>query len=77
MQHCETCGNEYDRLFEVRMEGKSHLFDCFECAIHELAPRCARCETRILGHGVQAGGIFYCGSHCARQQGVEGLQTHT
>jgi hypothetical protein len=41
MPTCDTCGADYDRTFEVRMAGKSHVFDSFQCAIHALAPQCA------------------------------------
>ncbi len=71
---CEVCGNEYDKAFEIRMDGKSHVSDSFECAIQALAPVCARCGCRILGHGMEAGGAFYCCAHCASQSGVRGLQ---
>jgi hypothetical protein len=74
MAQCETCGNEYDKAFEVVMAGKSHVFDSFECAIHALAPTCAHCGCRIVGHGVEARGTFYCCAHCAGEQGVRALQ---
>jgi hypothetical protein len=35
-----------------------------------LAPRCEHCETRIIGHGIEADGIMYCCAHCAEQEGV-------
>ena len=31
---CEVCGNDYDKAFEVRAGGATHVFDSFECAIH-------------------------------------------
>jgi len=65
---CEVCGNEYDKAFEVRMKERSHVFDSFECAIHALAPWCAHCGCRIVGHGVEQGGAIYCGAHCASQE---------
>ena len=37
MARCETCGNDYDKAFEVTMNGTTHTFDSFECAIHALA----------------------------------------
>ena len=37
---CETCGNTYDKAFEVVMGGTTHTFDSFQCAIYALAPRC-------------------------------------
>ncbi len=74
MPTCERCGNEYDKTFEVVMAGESHVFDSFECAIAALAPRCTRCETPILGHGLEADGTFYCCDHCAEEDGVHGLR---
>ncbi len=71
---CEVCGNEYDKAFEVHVDGKSHVFDCLECAIQALAPVCANCGCRIIGHGMEAGGSFYCCAHCASESGVRGLQ---
>jgi len=67
---CETCGNEYDKSFDVVMNGERHTYDSFECAIHALAPKCRACGCRILGHGVEASGDYYCGAHCAQQSGV-------
>ncbi|HSF43966.1 MAG TPA: hypothetical protein VLT87_29520 [Thermoanaerobaculia bacterium] len=74
MATCEVCGNDYDRAFEVVMAGKSHVFDSFECAIHALAPLCAHCGCRIVGHGVQAGNTIYCCAHCAEHSGETGLE---
>ncbi len=74
MAVCEVCGNDYDKTFEVRMAGQSHTFDSFECAIHALAPSCDHCGCRIIGHGVEANGSFYCGAHCAAQKGVDQIQ---
>jgi hypothetical protein len=69
---CERCGNEYDRSFTVLLaDGDRHVFDCFECAIGTLAPKCARCGVAIIGHGVQAYGAIYCCAHCARGEGVD------
>ena len=74
MAVCDNCGNDYDKAFEVTMEGKTHTFDSFECAIHMLAPACAHCGTKIIGHGLEAGGSFYCCDHCAERAGVKGLR---
>jgi hypothetical protein len=73
MAVCEVCGNDYDKAFEVRKQGESHTFDSFECAIHALAPTCAHCGCRIIGHGVEAGGSIFCCASCAEKTGVEGL----
>lgn len=72
MPQCEVCGNEYDKTFEVHARDGSHVFDCFECAIHRLAPTCAHCGCRIVGHGVEAHGAFFCCAHCASASGERG-----
>ncbi|MEX2283607.1 MAG: hypothetical protein WEE89_14075 [Gemmatimonadota bacterium] len=74
MGTCAHCGNEYDKSFDVLMGGERHTFDSFECAIHRLAPRCAHCECRIIGHGVEKDGTFYCCVHCAEKSGVHQLR---
>lgn len=70
MAQCETCGNDYNKTFEVVMAGQRHMFDSFECAIHTLAPQCTHCGCRIVGHGVEADGAFYCCAHCADKEGI-------
>lgn len=72
MATCEVCGNDYDKAFEVSRGGASHTFDSFECAIHALAPTCAHCDCRIIGHGIESGDVFFCCAHCAAESGVEG-----
>jgi hypothetical protein len=74
MARCETCGNDYDKAFQVTMEGRSHIFDSFECAIHALAPVCAACGIHIVGHGLEKDGVFFCCDHCAEAKGVTELR---
>ena len=74
MAVCEVCGNDYDKAFEVQAQGATHVFDSFECAIHALAPTCGTCGVRIIGHGLESDGRFYCCDHCAEKAGVEGLK---
>jgi hypothetical protein len=74
MAVCETCGNDYDKAFEVKMSGKAHTFDSFECAIQKLAPTCHHCGCRIIGHGLEDEGTFFCCDHCAEESGVTGLR---
>ena len=73
MPICETCGNDYDKAFQVILGGQKHVFDSFECAIQALAPTCAHCNCRVIGHGVESRGTFYCCAHCAQQSGVRGV----
>jgi hypothetical protein len=74
MKTCEVCGNDYDRTMEIRLDGRTHVFDSFECAVHALAPRCGHCSCRILGHGTQAGDALFCCAHCAEAVGATGLK---
>lgn len=74
MATCDVCGNDYDKTFTVAGHTGSGRFDSFECAIHALAPTCAHCGCKILGHGVEHDGAFYCCAHCARKSGVEGVE---
>ena len=74
MAVCDNCGNNYDKAFQVVMGGQSHTFDSFECAIQALAPACHHCNTRIIGHGLERDGIYFCCGHCAEQSGVTELR---
>ncbi len=74
MAVCEVCGNDYDKAFEVRIDGTAHTFDSFECAIHSLAPTCTHCGCRILGHGVESGNQMFCCASCASAHGAMGLR---
>jgi hypothetical protein len=74
MARCDRCGNDYDKSFTVSRGGTVHTFDSFECAISMLAPECAHCRCKIIGHGVEATGKFYCCVHCATMAGIEGLR---
>ena len=71
---CENCGNDYDKAFKIVMSGQEHTFDSFECAINILAPNCEHCNTRIIGHGMEAGGKMYCCAHCAEHSGQTELR---
>jgi hypothetical protein len=74
MARCEVCGNSYDKSFEVIKDEQSHFFDSFECAIHALAPTCAHCGCRILGHGLERDETYFCCKNCAEQAGVSGFR---
>ena len=74
MPTCEVCGNDYDKAFEVTVEGEKHTFDSFECAIFALAPACTHCGCKVIGHGVEANGKIFCCAHCAGEEGVHGIK---
>jgi hypothetical protein len=69
MGKCVKCGNEYDKSFEVIMNGETYVFDSFECAINELAPRCKHCGCVIIGHGLENDNGIYCCANCSIIEG--------
>jgi hypothetical protein len=71
---CEVCGNEYDKAFQIVGPQGTHTFDSFECAIQALAPTCARCGCRVLGHGLEKAGRIYCCASCSSRAGVTELR---
>jgi hypothetical protein len=73
MNKCEVCGNSYDHTMTVIVHGEHHNYDCFECAIHALAPKCQSCGCRIIGHGHVADGSLFCSAHCGHMAGHLGL----
>jgi hypothetical protein len=74
MARCDQCGNDYDKSFEVRTADGAYTFDSFECAIQKLAPTCAHCGCRIIGHGVEQDDVIYCCAHCAEHEGATELR---
>ncbi|NUR56688.1 MAG: hypothetical protein HOQ29_19780 [Acidobacteria bacterium] len=74
MARCDVCGNDYDKAFQVTLQGQTKTFDSFECAIQAFAPTCAHCKCRIIGHGVEAKGKIYCCAHCAHESGAPELR---
>ena len=72
MATCDCCGNDYDRAFTVTLhDGRSGSFDSFECAINMMAPECAQCGCRVIGHGREtADDRTFCCAHCATKAGA-------
>jgi len=73
MAKCDVCGNDYDKPIKVDAGGRTGTFDCFECAIHALAPACTHCGCKVIGHGLERDGVVFCCASCAEQSGVVGL----
>ena len=65
---------DYDkvRIKVTKVAGSVYLLSVL--AIHALAPTCSHCDCKIIGHGVEKDGKFYCCAHCASQEGVKGLK---
>lgn len=73
MAKCDVCGNDYAGAFQIIVDGRTNTFDSFECAIHMLAPTCAHCGCRVIGHGVESNGTVFCCAHCAHEEGVKSI----
>jgi Rieske Fe-S protein len=74
MAICDVCGNDYDKAFTVTQGSRTGTFDAFECAIHAMAPTCSHCGCKIVGHGMEKDGTFFCCAHCAERAGVRGME---
>jgi hypothetical protein len=70
----QRCGNDYDKAFTVTAAGRTYTLDSLKCATYALELACLHCGCKIIGHGVEQGGTFYCCAHCAKQAGGNGLK---
>jgi hypothetical protein len=64
---CDLCCRESNNFFEIRIARKRYVFDSFQCAIQLLAPVCAHCGKRIVGHGVEVHALTFCCTSCGAQ----------
>ncbi len=72
---CDVCGNDYDKAFTITThDGQAYTFDSLECAIEKMAPHCAHCGVRVVGHGMEKDERFFCCAHCAQVAGVPEMQ---
>jgi Rieske Fe-S protein len=74
MTTCEVCGNSNATMFEIRHNGSAHVFDSFECAIKAMAPTCAHCGCKVIGHGLEAAGQVFCCAHCAQEMNAGDME---
>jgi hypothetical protein len=69
---CATCGIGTDEPLRIDYHDRTTDFCCFECAISRLAPECAQCRCRVIGHGTYGRDQkTYCCSFCAEQAGQQ------
>lgn len=62
---CINCGVNIEKDYILFINGAEFTFDSFECAINFVAPRCAHCNTVVLGRGILSEGETYCCGHCS------------
>jgi Rieske Fe-S protein len=66
MPKCDVCGNDYDNMLQITQDGRMGTFDSFECAIHAMAPTCAHCGCKVIGHGHEERGQIFCCRQCSQ-----------
>ena len=76
MATCDVCMvMTMTKPFTITRGDRSGTFDSFECAISAMAPQCANCGVKIIGHGVEDADQMYCCAHCARHEGQKAAAT--
>jgi hypothetical protein len=66
MAKCEVCGKDYDKAFIVEAAGVQHTSIVSSVRFQAMAPTCEHCQCKVIGHGVEVEGHFFCCAHCAR-----------
>lgn len=61
---CVNCGFNIEKDYILFINGTEFTFDSFECAVNFVAPRCANCNSIVMGRGIHNEGDMYCSSTC-------------
>lgn len=68
---CKKCGQLAQVPVIVQIgQRPQYTFDCLECAIETLGPRCTECGQVYLGRPVEIGGQRFCSAACAQRRQV-------
>ncbi|MGD9765042.1 MAG: hypothetical protein AB7V27_15150 [Candidatus Binatia bacterium] len=67
---CDVCGNPTRHPMTLTQREDRFVVDCLECAIHVLAPTCAECSCRIIGHPVLWEDEVFCSRRCVAAAGA-------
>ena len=71
MRSCRKCGQPAQVPVSIRTgDGPSYTFDCFDCAIEMVAPRCPECRRAYLGRPVTSGEHRFCSTACSQRRQV-------
>jgi hypothetical protein len=65
--------NDYDKAFQVSMKARP-IPSTASSARSTRWLCCENCGIRIVGHGLEKDGTFFCCDHCAEVRGVTGLR---
>lgn len=65
---CVNCGVNIEKDYILFINGAEFTFDSFECAVNFVAPRCANCNTIIMGHGIKSAEDIYCSTFCSQNE---------
>ncbi len=62
---CACCGGPVGpNPVGLRYRGLESTFCSFGCAVAQAAPACAGCGSKVLGRGLDEGGLLYCTASC-------------
>jgi hypothetical protein len=70
MAKCAHCGNDYDKTFEIKRDGKTLAFDSFECAIHVMARRSVIIAAAVSSVTAWKVAVKYFAAPTAREKAV-------
>lgn len=62
---CVNCGLNIEKDYILFVNGTEFTFDSFECAVNFVAPRCACCNSIIMGRGIEKKGEMFCTPACS------------
>lgn len=69
VRSCRKCGQAAEIPVTVQVgDGSEYTFDCFDCAVETLAPRCPECGRVYSGRPVAFGEHRFCSSRCAERR---------
>lgn len=65
---CVNCGFNIEKDYILFINGTEYTFDSFECAVNFVAPRCANCNSIIMGHGIKYSDEIFCSQICSKDE---------
>ena len=64
---CVNCGSNIEKDYILFINGAEFVFDSFECAVKFVAPRCAHCNSIIMGKGFSKSDELFCSVSCSNE----------
>lgn len=64
---CLNCGSNIEKDYILFINGTEFTFDSFECAVNFVAPRCAHCNSVVMGQGITLSDQTFCSPQCSKE----------